>query len=246
MQSMNGRMETKMSDKAKKGTLYGVSTGPGDPELMTIKAAKCIKNCHVIAAPRTRGKNSMALDIVNEIMEEDLKDKEICYLDFTMSKDRKVLHKAHEQQAKLIEKYLETGEDVAMLNIGDTSLYSTFSYIRDIVQQDGYEVQAIAGVTSFCAVAAELGQSLTTMKKPLTIIPGWTDENLKLLELPGTKVIMKSGKSLLDVREVLGQKNLLDKAAMVENCGLKEQRVYRNIEQCSGDEGYFSTILVKD
>ena len=63
-----------MSDKEKKGTLYGVSTGPGDPELMTIKAAKCIKNCHVIAAPRTRGKNSMALDIVNEIMEEDIKN----------------------------------------------------------------------------------------------------------------------------------------------------------------------------
>lgn len=225
-----------------KGILYGVSTGPGDPELMTVKAMRTIEKCAVIAAPRTRGRNCMALDIVKGIMNVD--DKEILYLDFAMKKDEDVLDSTHRQQADAVEEYLAQGKDVAMLNIGDASLFGTFCYVRGLVEADGYESKTVAGVTSFCAVAAELGRSLTTMDKPLTIIPGSFEHVETGLDIPGTKVIMKSASALPEVKKLLEEKNMIDQAAMIANCGLPNQIVVENLRESKGDEGYFVTILV--
>lgn len=237
-------MRNKMRDIEKKnGILYGVSTGPGDPELMTIKAMRCIENCQVIAAPRTKGKNCMALDIVKGIM--DIEDKEMLYLDFAMQKNEKVLESTHRKQADMIEEYLAAGKDVAMLNIGDASLYGTFCYVRELVEADGYGTKTVAGVTSFCAVAAELGQSLTRMDEPLTIIPGSYEYVEQMLEQDGTKVIMKSGNALSEVKRILEEKGMSDRSAMVANCGLHNQRIYKDIKKSEDDEGYFVTILIK-
>lgn len=227
----------------KKGILYGVSTGPGDPEHMTLKALRCLERVPVIAAPRTKGKNSRALDTVMANM--DVSGKEICYLDFAMKKDEGILNSTHRQQADAIEAYLSQGKDVAMLNIGDASLFGTFCYVRDLVEADGYESVTIAGVTSFCAVAAELGQSLTTMGDPLTIIPASFDNVEEALDRVGTKVLMKSASALGQVKQLLIDKGLADRAAMVADCGLPNQRVFRDIRQSSDNEGYFVTILVQ-
>lgn len=228
----------------KKGKLYGVSTGPGDPELMTVKAMRYIEKCQVIAAPRTKGKNCMALDIVKGIM--DVSDKEIVYLDFAMKKDSDVLDSTHRQQADIVEEYLKQGMDVAMLNLGDASLFGTFCYVREIVEADGYESETIAGVTSFCAVAAEVGCSLTTMGAPMTVIPGSFHNVDVELDRSGTKVIMKSARALPEVKRILEEKGLIDKSVMVANCGLSNQRVYKDIRQSADDEGYFVTILVQE
>lgn len=226
----------------KKGILYGVSTGPGDPELMTVKAIRCIEKCQVIAAPRTKDKNSMALNIVKGIM--DISDKEIIYLDFAMKKEESVLSLTHRKQADTVESYLEKGMNVAMLNIGDVSLYGTFGYVRELVEADGYATKAIAGVTSFCAVAAELGQNLTVMGEPMTIIPGSFENVSEELEKAGTKVIMKSGQAYAEVKKILEDKGLTKDASMVANCGLENQRVYKDIRESGDDEGYFVTVLV--
>lgn len=227
-----------------KGILYGVSTGPGDPELMTVKAMRCIEKCQVIAAPRTKGKNCMALDIVKGIMNVD--DKEILYLDFAMKKDADVLDSTHRMQADAVEKYLAEGKDVAMLNIGDASLFGTFCYVRELVEADGYESKTIAGVTSFCAVAAELGWSLTTMGEPMTVIPGSFDSVSEALDRSGTKVIMKSASALPEVKQMLEEKGLMDKTALIANCGLPTQKVIRDLREVTGEEGYFVTILVQE
>lgn len=227
-----------------KGILYGISTGPGDPELMTIKAWRILQQIHVIAAPRTRGTNSMALDIVKEMM--DLSDKEICYLDFIMTKDMDVLRATRIKQAEQIEKYLEQGVDVAMLNIGDASLYGTFCYVRDILVERGYEAITVPGVTSFCAAAAVLGQSLTTREQPLTILPGTHMTLDEELDRPGTKVIMKSGRTLSQIKGILEEKGLTAQTSMAVNCGLPDERIYTDIRQSREEEGYFATLLVHD
>lgn len=232
--------ETKMS----KGILYGVSTGPGDPELMTVKAMKAIEKCEVIAAPRTKGENCMALDIVKGIMNVD--DKEIIYLDFAMKKDAGILNSTHRQQADVVEEALSQGKNVAMLNIGDASLFGTYCYVRDLVVADGYESITIPGVTSFCASAAVLEQSLTVMHAPMTIIPGSFDGVEEALNYPGTKVIMKSASALPQVRDLLEEKGWVDKASFVANCGLPTQKVVKDIRESKGDEGYFVTILVQE
>lgn len=104
--------------------LYGVSVGPGDPELITLKAVRLIKECPVLAVPRTKGENTLALSIVKQAA--DIRGKEIVYTDFPMTRDKEVLDKNYDRIAGLLAEYLEKGQNVAMLNIGDISIYSTF------------------------------------------------------------------------------------------------------------------------
>ena len=227
-----------------KGKFFGVGVGPGDPELLTLKAKRVLESCPVIAVPQRRGQRSLALDIVGGVL--DLAPKEILPLQFLMTRNREELAASHKRAAARIAARLEKGLDVAMITLGDVSIYSTFGYIRGIVGDAGYETAAIPGVPSFCAVAAVLGTSLTTMQKPLHIIPagygGWES----CLEEDGTKVLMKTGGALPEVRRVLHEKGLLHRAALVSNCGLPAQKVCKSLEDADDDEGYFATILIAD
>ena len=99
---------------------------------------------------------------------------------------------------------------------------------------------------SFCAVAARLGISLTTMNAPLHIIPAGGGNLEEALELPGTKVLMKSGRTLPKVAEALQEKGLLDKAAMVQDCGLPTEAVCTDLSNLPEKTGYFATIIVKE
>ena len=224
------------------GTLYGVSVGPGDPELITVKALKAIAACPVIAAPRTKGAHTLALDIVRGAT--DLAGKEVVYLDFPMAAFSGDRDDVHQILAEQVFSHLDAGEDVALLNLGDATLYGTWSYIEAIAQGAGYTTATISGVTSFCAAAAALGTSLTEMEQPLHIIPGTSDDLAAELSLPGTKVLMKSGRSLPAVAATLKELGMLDKASMVVNCGLPGERVCPTLE-VTGDEGYFAVVLVK-
>lgn len=221
-------------------TFYGVSAGPGDPELLTLKALRTIEHCPVIAAPRTSKGGMLALEIV--LGEAELEGKVILPLEFSMSPDPDVLRESHLRAAELVEAHLKAGRDVAMLNIGDVSIYATFGYIMDILKARGYETVMIPGVPSFCAAAARLGVSLVSGDEPLHILPGGGfAENM-----PGTKVLMKSGKQLPKVTKELRRLGLADRASAVQNCGLESERVCRSLDGLSEDAGYFTTIIVKE
>jgi precorrin-2/cobalt-factor-2 C20-methyltransferase len=228
-----------------KGIFYGVSIGPGDPELMTIKSVNCIKACDVIATPQTKSGEMLALSIAEQTV--DMKDKTIVPLFFEMSRDKKKQHRAHVKDADEVEKYLEKGTDVAMLNLGDATVYGTYCYLMDILSERGYECKIVAGVTSFCAISSTLGISLTEMDDPLIIAPGViTDE---VIDMRGVKVLMKSYRNLPDVIEKLREKDLLKTSSMICNCGLPDEKIYRDLSEFSVDEdeaGYFATIIVKD
>lgn len=219
------------------GKFYGVSVGPGDPELITIKAKKIMEKCQVIASPVTSGDKTLALDIASGIV--DFCDKKIVKMKFLMIRDKEKLNENHINEAKKICEYLRGGQDVAMLNLGDASLYSSFSYIAKIIEDFGYEVEVIPGVTSFCASAAKLKTSLTEMSKPLHIFPAGQIENV--IDLEGTKVIMKSGKSIKEVKNKLKYRDV----KAVQNCGLPEEKICHSAEEISDDASYFTTLLVK-
>ena len=209
-----------------KGTFYGVSVGPGDPELMTLQAVRLIRQCPVLAAPQTASGQMLAL---------------------AMSRDPAALAASHEKAAAAVRQYLDAGQDVAMLNIGDVSIYATFGYLQEILQAGGYATAMAAGVPSFCAAAARLNVPLTGgMDTPLTIAPGgWTD---RVLEMPGTKVLMKAGRQLPVLLDTLQQADKLKKSALVCNCGLPDERVYPDLslERPQEQAGYFATVLVKE
>jgi precorrin-2/cobalt-factor-2 C20-methyltransferase len=156
-----------------KGTFYAVGIGPGDPELITLKAVRVMADCPVIAAVRTRSGASLAYDIAAQAV--DLTEKTVLPLSFPMPRDAAERERHHIRAAQAVVAQLECGRDVAMPNLGDVAIYSTASYILSLVTEAGYTAEMIPGVPSFCAAAARLKTSLTTMEKPLHIIPACHD-----------------------------------------------------------------------
>ena len=134
-----------------------------------------------------------------------------------------------------------------MLNLGDVSVYATFGYLQEILQAQGYTTAMLAGVPSFCASAARLNQSLTAgMNETLTIAPGTAAE--EVLDLPGSKILMKTGRQLPKTLEALATHGKLSHSAMVCNCGLPNEEVWPDLSRYDAERpaGYFATILVKE
>ena len=230
----------------KKGVFYGVGVGPGDPELLTLKAVHLLERCPVIAAPRTKSGEMLALDIASAAV--DLGEKTIVPLYFSMERDKAVQHAAHVDAAEAVRPYLDAGQDVAMLNLGDVSIYATYVYLMEILGEQGYETVMVPGVPSFCAVAARLGVSLTEMNTALHISPGGAALR-DALDLPGTKVLMKSGRQMPAVLEALASRGALGNSMLVQNCGLPGEAVYPDLSKAVPGEdsmGYFATVIVKE
>lgn len=222
----------------KKGTLYGVGVGPGDPQLLTLKAVETIRACPVVACPRTQS-GTVALDIVSAVV--SLQDKTRVFLDYTMSRDAEKREQSYREMEGQLVCYLDQGQSVALLNLGDVSVYASFQYVAQRLR-GRYPVVMIPGVPSFCAAAAALDISLTEMSRPLHLIPGRCAE----MDLPGTQIYMKSGSQLPELLENLQRRDRLDKAMMVQNCGLANERIYREIPTTQVEDDYFSLVIVKE
>ncbi|MGE4214410.1 MAG: precorrin-2 C(20)-methyltransferase [Anaerotignaceae bacterium] len=223
-----------------KGKFFGIGVGPGDPELLTLKAVRIIEKAQVLAVPKTNDSKNVALDIVSKAV--NIRDKQVLFLDFPMVRDKVILKAAHEKNASKIAETLDKGMDVAFLTLGDVSIYSTFSYVHSIVEAMGYETEICAGVPSFCAVAAKLKISLTSMKKPLHIIPAVHSDVTKNFALDGTKVFMKAGGSVKAIAQTA--KNKEASVFGISNCGMDSERLITDFE--NDQFGYFTTIVVKE
>ncbi len=224
------------------GILYGLGVGPGDPELMTLKAVRIIRENGVIACPGERADETVAYRIALGAVPE-LKEKELLSLHMPMVMDREEQKKHHREAAAQIEKVLEEGKNVVFLTLGDPTVYSTFSYVQHIVEDDGYECRIISGIPSFCAAAAALGTSLTEWNEQLHVLPALHRTEFDL-DYPGTYVLMKSGSRMAEVKERLRQSGR--KVCMAENCGMENQRLYQDLEEIPDDAGYFSLIIAKE
>ena len=223
-----------------KGILYGVGVGPGDPELMTVKAVKTLQQAHWIALPDTGGDKS-ALSIAAPYIE----GKPLIPCPAPMTRDKETLQKAHGEGARRIVEKLEQGEDVAFITLGDPSVYSTYIYLHRLVQKAGYEARMIPGVPSFCAAAAALSISLCDGGEPLHILPASYEGTEELLRLKGSKVLMKSGKSLHKVKETLREMGLEGRVQMAECCSMENERLYKGFEEIPDESSYFSILIVK-
>ncbi len=220
----------------KQGMLYGVGVGPGDPELLTLKAVRIIREADVIAAPDGGLAQRIAADYLDQ--------KPLLLCDLPMLRDRQLLARRHDAAAERICAQLAAGKTVAFLTLGDPTVYSTYLYVHRRVCARGFDAQLVPGVPSFCAAAARLGDSLCEGAQPLTIVPASCPNAAACLDLPGSKVLMKAGKSMGQLRETLCMRG--DRVQMVENCGMENERVFRSAEEIDPDAGYFSLILVKD
>lgn len=250
------------------GVLYGIGVGPGDPELMTLKAINTIKACDIIAIPAVSKEECYAYSIVQAVLPE-IEKKHIMCTPFPMIKDKEKLTISHNKIYSDIVSELEAGKNVAMLTIGDPSVYSTYMYIHKRVMQAGFTAVMISGVPSFCAAAARLGISLGEMMDEIHIIPASYDVR-DTVGYGGTCVYMKSGKKLAELIEMLrttdgsdtktdeeadmclsdvNSKGGIRKKKMtvygVTNCGMESERVYRGLDELTEAKGYLTIVIVK-
>lgn len=153
-----------------RGRIVCVGVGPGDPELMTLKAVRLIREADVIAAPGDPVSGTVAFRIALEAVPE-IAAMEHLGIVMPMSRDPEVRKKAHRKGAGKIEEVLDQGKQIVFLTLGDPSIYSTFPLLKRILDADGYEASFVSGVPSFCAAAALLGEPLVQQEEPLYILP---------------------------------------------------------------------------
>ena len=225
-----------------KAKLYGVGIGPGDPELLTLKALRIIRESPVIALPGSDPKETVAYKIVKGAYPE-LDQKELLAVDMPMTKDPEKLEKSHQAGADAVCACLDEGRQVAFLTLGDPTVYSTYLYVHKKVLHAGYEAEIISGITSFCAVAARLNMGLVEKAEPLHVMPA-SYQISDALKLSGTRVLMKAGKKMGQVKEEL--KAVGAEAVMIENCGMPDEKIYRSADEIPEDAGYYSLIIVKE
>ena len=225
-----------------KGVAYGVGVGPGDPELMTVKAIRLIRENRVIAVPGTDPKKSAAYQIAVQNVPE-LAEKELVPIEMPMVRDRAVRTEAHRRGAQIIAGYLDRGENVVCLTLGDPTIYCTFSYLQHILEAEGYPVKLVSGVPSFCAAAARLNLPLVEWDEPLHVLPAVHRAD-QPLDGDGTYVLMKSGRSMAAVKDLLRRSGRAVSA--VENCGMGTEKVYHTVEEIPDRAGYFSLVIARE
>lgn len=160
-----------------------------------------------------------------------------------MTKDKEVLNLAYEKAASRIAGYLAEGKSIAYLTLGDPCVYSTYMYIERKVRSLGYETRIINGIPSFCAAASRMNESLADRNEQIHIIPSSYDIE-QALEFPGTKVFMKAGKKLADVKAMLIKKGITD-CYMIENCGMPDEKIYSGADKIPENAGYYSIIIIR-
>lgn len=228
------------------GILYGVGVGPGDPELMTVKAVKIIEACDLIGIPARDQKSCTAYQIALQAV-PSMAEKPVIAVRIPMTTDAGMLEEAYQEGCRRLAEQLEGGKSVAFLNLGDPVIYGSYMEIHRRLSEAGFEARVINGVPSFCAVAAALGEPLGDRKEMIHILPGCYGIG-DLESLTGTRVLMKSGHRVGEVKDTLCAMEEAGKgrAYAVSNCGMKEERIYKEIKTLPEDAGYFTTIVVKD
>ena len=220
------------------GKFYGVGIGPGDEKLLTIKAIETMEMCDIIVVPKSGAKENIAVKITKNY----IKNKEVLEVNMPMIRDKAQLELQHNEGAQTLAKLLDQGKSIAFLTLGDPTIYSSLMYIHKRLTNLGYDTTLIPGITSFCASACALGTSLCENKDLLHIIPASYEDLDYALTLKGNKVLMKSGKSLGDVKQKIIDKNV----QMVECATMDNEKIYRSAAEIDENASYFSIIIVKD
>lgn len=231
----------KKTEGTKQGILYGVGVGPGDPELLTLKAVRVLKECDVIAIPQENKENCTAYQIARQAVPE-LDEKPCLPLSMPMTKEREQLAASHEAAAARTAEQLAAGRMVALITLGDATVYSTYLYIHERIKRMGFETRIINGIPSFCAAAARLDMPLVNGSQKLHILPA-SYQIEEALDLPGVKVLMKSGRQMPKVKALLRGRGM--EARMVENCGMEGEKTYQSLEEIPDQAGYFSLVIAE-
>jgi precorrin-2/cobalt-factor-2 C20-methyltransferase len=231
----------------KTGTLYGIGVGPGDPELITLKALKVLHRVpHIFAACSTKNSYSLALSIVRC----HLNGAGIEHLPFPMSKDAQVLQESWEDNARRVLEVLDTGSDAAFVTLGDPLTYSTFGYLLKTLKRlrPQMHIITIPGITSYNAAAALTHIPLTEGEESFYLVSGALGAaRLKeIIDKSDNIVMLKTYRHFAEIYQALEEMDLLDRTTCISRCGLDGETVVENLRHLKGRTlPYLSMVIIK-
>lgn len=229
------------TEQAVSGRLYGIGVGPGDPELMTLKAVRILAAADLVAYPAPEGGESSARFIAAAHIRPGCPELPI---PVPMRPGRMPVD-VYDEAARLIATRLDAGEDVAVLCEGDPFFYGSFMYLHDRLA-DRFDCEIVPGVTSLTACAAAAGRPLVRRNGGLRIVPATLDDEALAESLSGAEsvAILKVGRHLGRLRAALAAAGRTDDAIYVAHAGRAEERVVPLRGLDLGEAPYFSMILV--
>ncbi len=236
----------KNNQSSPKGAVYGIGMGPGDPELITVKACKILENTpHIFTASCSENEYSRALDILKPY----LKDKPVTKLKFLMKRDKAVQDEIWKENALRILSETEKGDDAAFITMGNPLTYSTWGYILKNIKKISPETQTftIPGITSYNGVSAALNIILTESDESFYLISGLDKDKIEnALKIADTIAILKVHKYFDAIYEILERHGLLDSSILAVQYAMEGEIIHNSLRHCRGMKlPYFSLIIVK-
>ncbi len=216
-------------------TLYGVGVGPGDPELLTVKAIKVIQNADYVFVPRSKpDEQGMAEAIAAEYLE----GKKLIYLHFPMGPDNSELYK---KTAGKIADTLEDGETGAFITIGDPTIYSTFTYVMIEAQKLQMHLAIVPGISTFNAAAAALRLPVTIKDESFYLADGHVDE--EVLQRVQSVCVLKARKENAETLETFKKYGF--EYSYIKRCSLPEQEILRDRKSIEQDRDYMAALFAR-
>ena len=241
MESNTGKQET--------GCLYGIGVGPGDPELLTVRATRILSRVPVIFAPQKDGKSkSYARRIIADMIDES--EQRVIELVFPMRKDTGRLTDYWNKAAETIWQYLSSGQDCVFITEGDSFLYGTFIHIFEILRKNYPEIriEVIPGISSINTAASRALFPLATGSERVAILPAIYEDKAirKTLNDFDTVIFLKINTVFDKILNILEELNLAEKCVFVSRCTMEDEKIIKNISKLKGQKlDYLSLLIVR-
>ncbi len=229
----------------KTGKLYGVGVGPGDPELITVKAVRVIKEADIIfTAASSKNSYSLAVEIAGPYISPATK---IHTLGFPMTKEESQVEKAWMDNTKEIARALEQGLSVVFLTLGDPITYSTFGYILKKMKQvlPTASIETIPGITSFHAASARLNRILVEGEESLLVTSGaFGGSQIRNIKQVENIAIVKAYKNIKDINAALKEAGMHKNGVAVSHCGRKKEKIFDNLDDLETRAPDYWTLIL--
>ncbi|UWU24908.1 precorrin-2 C(20)-methyltransferase (plasmid) [Rhizobium sp. CB3171] len=232
------------------GRLIGVGTGPGDPELLTVKAVKALEKAEVVAYFAKQGKNGNGRGVVGDVLRTDVTLLPLYYpvtteIDKNEAEYKRQITDFYDASAEMVAAYLKDGKTVAVLSEGDPLFYGSYMHLH-VRLADRYPTEVIPGVTAMSGCWSLAGMPMVQGDDVLSVLPGTMAEAELARRLADTQaaVIMKVGRNLPKIRRALEAAGRLDEAIYVERGTMANGAVTPLTKRGDAEAPYFSLILI--
>jgi precorrin-2/cobalt-factor-2 C20-methyltransferase len=232
----------------KYGSLYGIGVGPGDPELITLKAVRILRRVAVVFAAASSGNNySLAVEIASPHLKEGVP---VVHLGFPMTRDKKRLADAWSENGRKVAEALQSGKDAAFITLGDPLTYSTFGYVLENIRTTHPDapINIIPGITSYQAGAAAAGHILVEGDESLTVSSGVLGaERLKqVIDRADSVVILKVYRNYSEILDILNELELADRSILISRCGQEGEEIVWNLkDRDHAPPHYMSHLIIR-